>query len=144
MKMNFRTAEIKDFDTVFMFIQKLWDYNTYDYEETKALYAHVLSDEASRIFLIEDEKGTHGFCHWNYYDTFWLSGKTCYLSGFFVNEEDRGKGYGKAAVAYLKESAKAAGCRGIILESGLPRTKTHAFYENQGFEKSCYGFEYIL
>ena len=33
--MKIKNATIKDFDTAYEYIKKLWDYNTYDYETTK-------------------------------------------------------------------------------------------------------------
>ena len=45
---------------------------------------------------------------------------------------------------HAKELAKQRGCKAITLDSGLPRTGAHGFYEHYGFEKSCYGFELAL
>jgi GNAT superfamily N-acetyltransferase len=43
-----------------------------------------------------------------------------------------------------KELAKQRGCKAVTLDSGLPRTGAHGFYEHYGFEKSCYGFELMI
>ena len=40
--MKIKNATIKDFDTAYEYIKKLWDYNTYDYETTKEVYEKVL------------------------------------------------------------------------------------------------------
>ena len=39
--MKIKNATIKDFDTAYEYIKKLWDYNTYDYETTKEVYEKV-------------------------------------------------------------------------------------------------------
>ena len=53
--MKIKNATIKDFDTAYEYIKKLWDYNTYDYETTKEVYEKVLQDENSfAFFAIED------------------------------------------------------------------------------------------
>ena len=123
--MKIKNATIKDFDTAYEYIKKLWDYNTYDYETTKEVYEKVLQDENSfAFFAVEDDGSYHGFCHGDYFQTFWMSGLTCYVSSLITNEEDRGKA--------------------ITLDSGLPRVQAHGFYEHYGFEKSCYGFELAL
>ena len=44
----------------------------------------------------------------------------------------------------LLQCAKERGCKGLVLDSGMPRTQAHRFYEKYGFEKSCYGFDYYL
>lgn len=49
--MKIKNATIKDFDTAYEYIKKLWDYNTYDYETTKEVYEKVLQDENSFAFL---------------------------------------------------------------------------------------------
>lgn len=93
---------------------------------------------------IEDDGTFHGFCHGDYFQTFWMSGLTCYVSSLITNEEDRGKGYGVKLLDHAKKLAKERGCKAITLDSGLPRIQAHGFYEHYGFEKSCYGFELAL
>ena len=79
-----------------------------------------------------------------YFNTFWLSGMTCYVSSIITNEDERGKGCGVKLMDHAKELAKARGCKALVLDSGMPRTQAHRFYEIYGFEKSCYGFDYYL
>ena len=104
--MKIKNATIKDFDTAYEYIKKLWDYNTYDYETTKEVYEKVLQDENSfAFFAIEDDGSIHGFCHGDYFQTFWMSGLTCYVSSLITNEEDRGKGYGVKLLDHAKKLA---------------------------------------
>lgn len=141
--MVFKQAELDDFDTAFQFIQDLWSYNTYDREKTKQVYERVLQCPDSFFFFLMDQDGCKGMCHGDYFDTFWMEGDTCYLSSLYVVPEERGKGYGKQLVDHARALAKARGCRAMVLDSGLPRTAAHQFYEHYGFEKSCYGFELV-
>lgn len=143
--MLFKTATMDDFDIAFGYIEKLWTYNTYDRAAIRGVYAEVLADENSfAFFLVDDDGSAHGFCHGAYFNTFWLSGMTCYLSSLIVNEGERGQGYGTMLMNHARDLAKVRGCKGIVLDSGMPRTEAHAFYEHYGFEKSCYGFDYYL
>ena len=142
--MEIRKATAEDFDIVFDFIEKLWTYNTYDREEIRKVYMDVIDDECSFAFLLWDEGICRGMCHGDYFNTFWMSGLTCYVSSLITREEDRGKGYGVALLDHAKELAKQSGCKAITLDSGLPRTEAHGFYEHYGFEKSCYGFEMMI
>ncbi len=142
--MEIRKATAEDFDIVFDFIEKLWTYNTYDREEIRKVYMDVINDECSFAFLLWDEGICRGMCHGDYFNTFWMSGLTCYVSSLITREEDRGKGYGVALLDHAKELAKQRGCKAITLDSGLPRTGAHGFYEHYGFEKSCYGFEMMI
>ena len=115
-----------------------------DKEVIRKVYADVLADENSFAFFLMDGDTYHGFCHGAYFNTFWLSGMTCYVSSIITNEDERGKGCGVKLMDHAKELAKARGCKALVLDSGMPRTQAHRFYEIYGFEKSCYGFDYYL
>ena len=105
--MEFKTATMDDFDVAFDYIEKLWDYNTYDKEVIRKVYADVLADEDSFAFFLMDGDTYHGFCHGAYFNTFWLSGMTCYVSSIITNADERGKGYGVKLMDHAKELAKA-------------------------------------
>ena len=94
--MEIRKATAEDFDIVFDFIEKLWTYNTYDREEIRKVYMDVINDERSFAFLLWDEGVCRGMCHGDYFNTFWMSGLTCYVSSLITREKDRGNGYGVA------------------------------------------------
>ncbi|MCD7905545.1 MAG: GNAT family N-acetyltransferase [Clostridiales bacterium] len=142
--MEFKKASKEDFDTAFEFIKALWTHNTYDKKTILKVYNEVISDENSFAFFLINKGEYLGFCHGDYFNTFWMSGLTCYISSIIVKEQCRGKGFGKALITHAKELALSKGCKAVILDSGLPRTSAHAFYEVCGFEKSCYGFELII
>ena len=143
--MKFKTAAKEDFDIAYDYIVKLWDYNTYNKDQLRPVYEEVIDDENAFAFFLQDENESyHGFCHGNYFHTFWMSGMTCYLSSIITNPEDRGKGYGVMLMDRAAELAKERGCKAIMLMSGLPRETAHAFYEKYGFDRGCYGFDYYL
>ena len=52
--MEFKTATMADFDVAFDYIEKLWDYNTYDKDVIRKVYADVLADENSFAFFLMD------------------------------------------------------------------------------------------
>lgn len=142
--MTIRDVVPSDFETVFSYVQKLWDYNTYTRETVRPVFDKVLSSPDAFMFLLEDEDKVRGWCHGDYFQTFWMSGSTCYISSLITNEEDRGRGYGRALVEHAVALAKDRGCKAVILDSGIPRIQAHRFYEEFGFEKSCYGFELVF
>jgi len=140
--MYIKEAEKTDFDAAFDFIVRLWAYNSYDKEQVREVYERVLENSHTFAFFVCDEKGMYrGFCHGDYFDTFWMAGQTCYLSSLITEEEVRGKGYGRFLLDETKKRAKERGCKAVILDSGMPRREAHQFYEKYGFEKSCFGFE---
>ena len=143
--MRIKAATMEDYDIAFSYFEKLWTFNTYDYEETKKVYEKVLADDNSVVFFALDDAGNyHGLCHGSYFETFWMTGCTCYVASLITNKEDRGKGYGKFLLDYVKEKSKEKDCKALILDSGLPRVEAHGFYEHYGFAKNCYGFQLVL
>ena len=143
--MKIKPAELTDFDVAFEYIKNLWTYNTYQKGPTRQVYEQVLNDENSfAFFLLDDDDGYHGFCHGVYFNTFWMTGMTCYVSSIITNQEDRGKGYGVRLMDHAVELAKERGCKAVVLDSGMPRAEAHRFYEIYGFERSCYGFDLML
>lgn len=138
-----RSVTEEDFSLVFQYVEKLWTYNPYSEGAVKPVFDRILSDPNSFLFLLEED-GYKGFIHGCFFDTFWMSGKTCYVSSLYVEDAQRKKGYGKMLIEHMKKYAKEQGSKAIILDSGFPRTDAHAFYEHNGFEKSCYGFEMLL
>ena len=143
--MYMKNAELTDFDVAFDYIEKLWTYNTYEKEPTRKVYEDVLADENSfAFFLMDDDGGYHGFCHGIYFNTFWMTGMTCYVSSIITNEDERGMGYGIKLMDHAAEFAKERGCKALVLDSGMPRTEAHRFYEKYGFDKGCYGFDLIF
>lgn len=142
--MEIKNATMEDFDLAFDYIEKLWTYNTYNRDVILKVYKEVLANENDFAFFLFDEGKAKGFCHGTFFNTFWLSGQTCYVSSIISNQEERGKGYGIKLMDHAKELAKARGCHAIVLDSGMPRLEAHRFYEIYGFEKCAYCFELKL
>jgi len=142
--MEIKNAVIEDFDLAFDYIEKLWTYNTYDKEGIKKVYNDVLENGNDFAFFLFDDGMPKGFCHGTFFNTFWLSGQTCYIASIITNQEDRKKGYGGKMMDHAKELAMEKGCHAIVLDSGIPRVEAHKFYENYGFEKCSYCFELKL
>jgi len=135
-----RNATLGDFDLAFDFIEQLWTANTYDKNVIHKVYREVLEDENAFAFFIFENGAPMGFCHGVYFNTFWQSGKTCYVSSIISNPSVRGKGYGRKLMDHAKELAKERGCKAIVLDSGFQRKDAHRFYELYGFTQCAYCF----
>ncbi len=110
--MEFKTATMDDFDVAFDYIEKLWDYNTYDKEVIRKVYADVLADEDSFAFFLMDGDTYHGFCHGAYFNTFWLSGMTCYVSSIITNADEQGQGLWREAHGPRQGAGQGPGLQG--------------------------------
>lgn len=142
--MEIRTATLADFDLAFDYIEKLWTYNTYDRDVIAKVYREVLDNENDFAFFLFDEGKPVGFCHGTFFNTFWLSGQTCYVSSIITDPTLRKRGYGRVLMDHAKALATARDCHAIVLDSGMPRVEAHTFYEIYGFEKCAYCFELKL
>lgn len=65
-----------------------------------------------------------------------------FMEDVFVQEEFRGKGYGKKIVEALIEEARKKGCYKLICTSRPSRDKVHAWYKKLGFREQ--GFEFRI
>ena len=110
--MEIRKATAEDFDIVFDFIEKLWTYNTYDREEIRKVYMDVINDECSFAFLLWDEGICRGMCHGDYFNTFWMSGLTCYVSSLITREDRPWQGIWCGTPGSCKGACKAEGMQG--------------------------------
>ena len=86
--MQIKAATMEDYNIAFDYFEKLWTFNTYDYEETKKVYEKVLADANSFVFFALDDAGNyHGLCHGSYIETFWMTGCTCYVASLITNKD---------------------------------------------------------
>lgn len=142
--MMIRNAVAQDFDLAFGYIEKLWTYNDYDKELIAGVYNDILKNDNDFAFFLFDDDKPVGFCHGTFFNTFWLSGQTCYVSSIITSQEVRRKGYGHKLMDHARKLAEERGCQAIVLDSGLPRIDAHLFYEKYGFEKCAYCYELKL
>lgn len=142
--MEIRKATMAEFDDAFDYFVKLWTSNTYDKEVVRKVYQEVIENKNDFAYLVFDEGKARGFFHGTFFNTFWHSGKSCYLSSIISNEEDRGKGYGRVMMDYTKKLAEERECKAIFLDTGMQREEAHRFYEIYGFKKCAFCYELKL
>lgn len=67
-------------------------------------------------------------------------GKRCYVDDLVTDEKRRSHGVGHALIAWIEAEAKARGCPGVDLESGVQRSGAHRFYFREGFAIPSFSF----
>jgi GNAT superfamily N-acetyltransferase len=77
-----------------------------------------------------------------YLNTF--AGTRFYVDDLVTDEADRSTGVGHALLAWLETEARARGCPGIELESGVQRARAHRFYFREGFSIPSFSFRKSL
>lgn len=63
-----------------------------------------------------------------------------YVDDLVTDEARRSTGVGHALLGWLETEAKARGCPGIDLESGVQRAGAHRFYFREGFAIPSFSF----
>ncbi len=71
-------------------------------------------------------------------------GLAMYVDDLVTDERRRSEGYGKLLLDWLKQTARAAGCRELHLDSGVQREGAHRFYFREGLGISAYHFRITL
>jgi len=55
------------------------------------------------------------------------------IAGLVVDEEERGRGIGRALLREAERWARANGCTALRVRSNVVRERAHAFYRREGF-----------
>ncbi|MCD4523988.1 GNAT family N-acetyltransferase [Nocardioides sp. cx-173] len=59
--------------------------------------------------------------------------QTCEVKRMYVVAAARGQGLARRMLAHLEESARAAGARALVLETGIKQPEAIALYESSGY-----------
>ena len=111
--LQFRPAERGDTGLILRFIRALAEYEHMEDQvvATEELLEEGLFDKraAQVVFAVEDGREIGFALYFHNFSTF-LGRPGIYLEDLFVWPECRGRGYGKALLAYLAALAKREGC----------------------------------
>ncbi|HUM56408.1 MAG TPA: GNAT family N-acetyltransferase [Bacillota bacterium] len=129
IKLNraFMAEEIQDED--------LWN-NTQDVSEEcfqKTFEEAMSLPEMIDLLFLEAEGEAIGFANLLTIFSVWTHGKSMVLDDLYIKPEERGKGYGKAALEQIEKFAKAKGCKRIQFQSELTNPNAREFYKAVGY-----------
>ncbi|MCB1888858.1 MAG: GNAT family N-acetyltransferase [Rhodocyclaceae bacterium] len=69
-----------------------------------------------------------------------FEGRRLFVDDLVTDEALRGRGVGKALIGWLAETGRRAGCQVLALESGVQRSRAHAFYFREGLTIPSFSF----
>ncbi|MGY2895805.1 GNAT family N-acetyltransferase [Deinococcus sp. UYEF24] len=72
--------------------------------------------------------------------TLLYAGRTLYVDDLSTCEQARGKGLGRALLAWVEAEARRLGCDELHLDSGVQRFPAHRLYLKFGFDISAHHF----
>jgi GNAT superfamily N-acetyltransferase len=84
-----------------------------------------------------------GLAGWRFGESL-MWGRHVYVDDLVTDEDARSSGAGRAMLNWLKAQGREAGCRELHLDSGVQRTRAHAFYEREGMERTSHHFRIVL
>ena len=133
---QFRLAVEGDIDTLLDFMQVYYAFDGHGYDREKArvaLTALLRDANLGLAWLILDGNTPVGYivlCIG--YSLEWL-GRDAFVDEFYLKEEYRGRGWGRQAMAFLEEAARAAGIRTLHLEVVEGNDMALQLYRKLGF-----------
>lgn len=98
----------------------------------------VLGDGAEMAVAVRDDF-VHGVAVFRVFANTNV-GRRFYVDDLVTDEAVRSAGVGRAMIRWLEAEARARGCRGLDLESGIQRAGAHRFYFREGFAISSFSF----
>jgi len=93
----------------------------------------------ARLLAAELDGAVAGLALWRIIENT-FEGRRLYVDDLVTDEALRGRGVGKALLGWLAEAGQGAGCQVLALESGVQRSRAHAFYFREGLSIPSFSF----
>jgi len=128
-------AKREEAEKVLYFIKELARYERmrkYVKATVEDIEKNIFDDKRAEVIFIRRDEEPIGFAIYFYSFSTFLARPTLHLEDFFVNNKERGKGYGKQVLKYLARTAIENGClrfEWTCLEWNKPSIR---FYEKLG------------
>ncbi len=144
MEQHIRSCTMDDCTAVFPLLEQLWPYLRLDPTAIAQAWSVGLQTPNSFYFCCEVDGRIVGFASLSIRPSLWQQAWIAYVGELVVDAPHRGRGIGKALLAFLTEFAKARGCTRLELDSGFRRLGAHQMYEHCGLEKRAFIFSKLL
>jgi ribosomal protein S18 acetylase RimI-like enzyme len=135
---QFRVAGESDADTLLVFMREYYAFDGHGFDADKArvaLNALLRDSNLGLAWLILDGDTPAGYIVLCFgYSLEWL-GRDAFVDEFYLREEFRGRGWGRAAMAFLENAAREAGVRALHLEVVRENAAALEIYRRTGFHE---------
>ena len=140
---QFRLALESDVDILLAFMREYYRFDGHGFDEGKARVALItmLRDQSlGRAWLILNGKIPVGYIVLCFgYSLEWL-GRDAFVDEFYLREEYRGRGWGRATMAFVEDAARDAGIRALHLEVVRENAAALELYQETGFREHASTF----
>jgi GNAT superfamily N-acetyltransferase len=100
-------------------------------------FARLLDDpRLGRVWLVEGEEGPVGYLVLTLAFSMEFGGLRGFIDDFFVRPTARGKGFGGAALAAVRQHCDELGVRALLVETGPEGHPARRLYARAGFKES--------
>jgi len=135
---QFRLATESDADILLVFMREYYAFDGHGFDADKARVAltTLLCDaNLGRAWLILDGDAPAGYIVLCFgYSLEWL-GRDAFVDELYLREEYRGRGWGRAAMAFVEDAARDAGIRTLHLEVVRENAAALKMYHKMGFQQ---------
>jgi GNAT superfamily N-acetyltransferase len=135
---QFRLATESDADALLVFMREYYTFDGHGFDADKARIALTALLGDSRLglaWLILDGETPVGYIVLCFgYSLEWL-GRDAFVDEFYLREQYRGRGWGRAAMAFAEEAARDAGVRALHLEVVQENASALKVYGKMGFHE---------
>ena len=112
----------------------LFDGHTFDEAKARAALLALLQNQAfGRAWLICDDSVAVGYVVLTFGYSLEYLGRDAFLDEFYLRESYRGRGWGRRALQFVEDQARAETVRTIHLEVVRENAHAREFYRRQGF-----------
>jgi len=135
---KFRLAGEADAEVLLEFMQQYYAFDGHGFDPGKArvaLTALLRDARYGRAWLILDGESPAGYIVLCFgYSLEWL-GRDSFVDEFYLREQYRGRGWGRATMAFVEDAARADGIGTLHLEVVEHNTKALELYRRLGFHQ---------
>ena len=132
----FKPIHPSDIDTIVAMMQEFYAIDDYpiDIEKSKKLFSEFISNEKlGKAWLILSENKTVGYTILTFVFSFEYGGKIAFIDELYLSETARGKGIGKATIAFLQSEAQRLALKLLYLEVEHHNSNAQKLYLAAGF-----------
>jgi GNAT superfamily N-acetyltransferase len=133
---TFRLAAEADADTLLAMMREYYAYDGHAYDATRARLAlldFLREPSFGRAWLICDRNTPVGYIVLTFGYSLEYLGRDAFIDEFFLIPAYRGRGWGRATLAFIEEAARTSGVRAIHLEVVRANTTAKEVYRRSGY-----------
>jgi diamine N-acetyltransferase len=136
MEPSFRLATDSDADLLLEMMREYYAFDGHAFDEPRAgaaLLTFLRDPTLGRAWLICADETPVGYIVLTFGYSLEYLGRDAFIDEFYVRESYRGKGWGKRALAFVEDQARALNVRSIHLEVVRQNTGAKEVYRKSGY-----------